>query len=117
MLESQSNHFSQTSRFFITMAAIGISVFFLREFRDLVNAFFLAQLVVLTASPVMYWLRQRNMPSWLSMLAGLVLTLSATMFIAFFVFLTVIRMIQLLPVFASGFQQFLSDPLMGLVNR
>ncbi len=109
MSTAQSNHFSQTSRFFITMAAIGISVFFLREFSDLVNAFFLAQLIVLTASPVMYWLRQRNMPPSLSILAGLVLTLSVTMFIAFFIFLSVIRMIQLLPVFVSGLEQFLGS--------
>lgn len=109
MSETRSTSFSQTSRFFITMAAIGISVFFLREFRDLFNAFFLAQLVVLTASPVMYWLRQRNMPSWLSLLVGLVLTLSVTMFIAAFIFLTVIKMIDLLPVFADALQQALAS--------
>ena len=109
MSETRVTHFSQTSRFFITMAAIGISVFFLREFRDLFNAFFLAQLVVLTASPIMYWLQKRNVPKSLSMLVGMIVTLSIMLCIALFLSITVIRMVEMLPIFADAIRQTLSS--------
>lgn len=108
MLDRQSTSFSQTARFFITLAAIGISVWFLSTYRDLFNAFFLAQLVVLTASPAMYWLRQRNMPAWLSVFVGMVMTLSVTLLIAFAIFVSAMRLIDLLPTILNNIQNFLT---------
>ena len=108
MVAKPNASFSQTARFFITLAAIGVSVWFLSSYRDLVNAIFLAQLVVLTASPAMYWLRQRNLPQWLSILVGMVLTLSITLLIAFAIFASALRVIELLPAFTDALQQFLT---------
>ncbi len=100
-----SNHFSSTLRFFIGFASIGLSIFFLHTASYYFSSFFLALIIVLATSPVMYWMKTRNFPAWMALVVGLTVAIFAVTSIALVVVLSVTRTIALLPSYAAQFQQ------------
>ncbi len=96
-----NTYFSRTLRFFIGFASIGISIAFLRAGAYYFNAFFLALIIVLTVSPLMLWMRRHRFPAALALLIGLIITLSFTALLAGVIALSVLRIGQMLPLFAT----------------
>jgi len=100
-----SNNFSSTLRFFIGFASIGLSIFFLHNASYYFNSFFLAMIIVLATSPVMYWLKGKNFPAWLALIVGLTVAIFAVTSIALIVALSITRTIALLPSYVDQIQQ------------
>ena len=102
---ASSNRFSSTLRFFIGFASIGLSIFFLHSASYYFNSFFLALLIVLATSPIMYWLKSKNFPAWLALIVGLGVAIFAIISISLVVTLSITRTVGLLPSYAGQFQQ------------
>jgi len=92
---------SFTLRFFLGFAAIAISLLFMRTGRELINATFLAYIVVIVASPLLAWLKSKRAPNWLAFL--LTLLTIAIVFIGLSVFLitALSQFVQSLPTYAE----------------
>jgi predicted PurR-regulated permease PerM len=107
---------SFTLRVFLGVASVGLALFFLREAAYLVNSLLLAWIIVVCASPLLFWLQRRKVSNWLVFL----ITLAAI--IAVFgvaVLLVVVGLRQLagaVPAYASSAEN-LKTALEGLVTR
>jgi predicted PurR-regulated permease PerM len=102
---SLSGNFSSTLRFFIGFASIGLSIFFLHNAAYYFNSFFLALLIVLATSPVMYWLKAKNFPAWLALIVGLAVAIFSVTAIALIVAMSITRTLALLPSYATQLHQ------------
>ncbi len=100
-----SQPFSQSLRFFIGFASIGLSIYFLNIAAYYVNTFFLALLIVLVTTPIMYWLEDKGVPKGLASMVGLIVAITATVFISGVIALSVVRTINMLPAYAAQFDQ------------
>jgi len=107
MPKSSDRRFSQSLRFFMGFASIGLSILFLHNAAYYVNTFALALLIVLVTTPIMYWFEEKGVPSGVALVIGLVVAISATAFIAFVIALSVVRTVNLLPFYSAQFQQSL----------
>jgi predicted PurR-regulated permease PerM len=87
----------RTIFFFITFAAVGIGVWFLHSYASLFNSFFLAIMIVMTASPMGFWLRNHGAPDWLALLLSVLVALAATVFIALVIAIASLRVLQMVP--------------------
>jgi AI-2 transport protein TqsA len=68
----QSNRFSFTLRFMIGLASFGLALAFMRQASSLINAFLLSLIIVLSASPLLYGLKNRGAPGWLAFIVTLI---------------------------------------------
>lgn len=68
---------STTLLFLVGLASLGVVVVFLYNAASMVNAFFMALLIVITVAPVMYRIQQRGAPTWVAFVATLLVLLVA----------------------------------------
>lgn len=113
---NQNKPLSFTIRVFLAFASLGLVLFFMMQARTIINALLLSYIIVLSASPLLYWMLKKNVPAWLAF----VLTLLAIILVfGFLVVLLVVafnRLVESIPTYASqlesnleGFEQFLQD--------
>jgi predicted PurR-regulated permease PerM len=57
---NKSTSFSFTLRVLIALAAAGIALMFMQRAAELINALFLAWIIVLIASPLLHWLIRKG---------------------------------------------------------
>jgi predicted PurR-regulated permease PerM len=101
-MPSISNQSTSLSfRFFVGLAGIGLSIAFIHSYAEFFNALALAVIISMTVSPLIYWLRRHGTPAGIASLIGLVVTLSATIAIAWFVMVAMARLVQVLPQYAA----------------
>lgn len=62
--------------FLVGLASLGIAVIFINTAASMINALVMALIIVLTASPVMFGLRKRGMPTWGAYIATLLVLLA-----------------------------------------
>jgi AI-2 transport protein TqsA len=101
-MPQESTALPRTVLFFITFAAIGIAVWFLNAYAALFNSFFLAVMIVMTASPIGFWLRNHGVPNWLALLLSVMAALTATALIAGVLAIAVVRMLDIVPDFVAS---------------
>jgi AI-2 transport protein TqsA len=92
-----NTYFSRSLRFFVGFASIGLSVTFVKAYAYYFNAFFLALVIVMSVSPIMFWLRKHGVPNWLALGVGMIVTLSMTALLAIVIALSVVRVSDILP--------------------
>lgn len=102
-----NTYFSRTLRFFIGFASIGLTVTFIKAYAYYFNAFFLALIIVLTVSPIMFWMRKHGFPNWLALIIALLITLAVTTLLTIVVALSVVRVGQLLPTLVGPIDGFI----------
>jgi predicted PurR-regulated permease PerM len=101
MTNNTSTSFSFTLRVLITIAAVGLALAFMQRAADIINALFLAWIIVLVASPLLHWFIRKGVPTWLSFVVTLVAILAA--FVAFSLVLVVAvdRFAETIPEYAA----------------
>ncbi len=107
---------SFTLRVLIGVASLGLALFFLREAAYLVNSLLLAWIIVICASPLLFWLQRRGVPNWLVFLITLGVILAV---LGVAVLLLVVGLQQLagaVPAYASSAEN-LKTALEGVVTR
>lgn len=88
--------------FFVTFACLGISIWFLNAYASLFNSFFLAAMIVMTASPIGFWLQNHGAPRWLALLLSMAAALIATLLIAAVLALSAVRMLEIIPIYVNN---------------
>ena len=104
-MEDRNQPFSRAVLFFFTFACVGISVWFLHSYASLFSSFFLAAMVVMTASPIGFWLEKHGAPRWLALLIAVLAALGATFIFAAVIGIAALRMLQIVPQFIDSFEQ------------
>lgn len=91
--------------FFFVFACIGIGVWFMNAYAAFFNSFFLSVLVVMTASPLGFWLQNHGVPRWLALSLSVIAALGATLFIGAVLALAAVRLLNILPQFLDALQR------------
>ena len=100
---TKNTSLSFTLRVLIAIAATGLALMFMQRAADMINALFLAWIIVLVASPLLHWLVGKGAPIWLSF--GLTLVTILAAFVAFSLVLVVAvdRFAEAIPEYAAQF--------------
>jgi predicted PurR-regulated permease PerM len=100
---TKNTSLSFTLRVLIAIAAAGLVLMFMQRAADMINAVFLAWIIVLVASPLLHWLVGKGAPIWLSF--GLTLVTILAAFVAFSLVLVVAvdRFADAIPEYAAEF--------------
>lgn len=82
------NDNSQTSfalRTLVGLAATGLVLYFMYLMSSLINNLFLAYIVAIIASPLLIWLRKKNVPDWLAFLLTLLAVAAGAFLVVAFI--------------------------------
>ena len=110
------NGLSFTLRVLLGVASVGLALFFLREAAELVNHLLLAWIVVVSASPLLFWLQRKRVPNWLAFLITLAVIIGVFGVAVLLLVVGVRQLAETVPTYASSAEN-LKAPLRDLVTR
>ena len=113
----ENNSLSFTLRVTIGVAALGVALYFVHMARGFIVPLMLAVLVVLSASPLYYWLREKKAPGWLAFALTVVAIFAVLGFLAVVLIIAVERLVELIPTYTEeidSFKEGVADFLTGL---
>ena len=97
----KSDGLSFTLRVLLGVAALGLALFFVRQTADFIVLMLLALIVVLSASPLYYWLRQKKAPGGLAFILTFLAILAVLGFLAVTLIIAAERLAELLPTYSE----------------
>ena len=100
---------SFTLRVLIAIAAAGIVLAFMRAAAEMINSLFLAWIIVLVASPLLHWLVQKRVPTWLSFILTLVAILAVFIIFILIILFALSRFSEAIPAYISEFERITSS--------
>jgi len=95
---------SFTLRAFIGMASLAIVLLFMVQAARIINALLLGYVIVLSASPILYWLMKKKVPTWLAFTITLIVILLVFVFLALLLLVAVDRLAESIPQYAAELQ-------------
>jgi AI-2 transport protein TqsA len=95
---------SFTLRAFIGMAALAIILLFMVQAARIINALLLGYVIVLSASPILYWLMKKKVPAWLAFIITLIAILLVFVFLVLLLLVAVDRLTDSIPQYAAEMQ-------------
>jgi predicted PurR-regulated permease PerM len=98
---------SFTLRVLIAIAAAGLVLTFMQTGADLINALFLAWIIVLVASPLLHWLVNKGAPLWLSFVLTLLAILAVFVAFSLLMVVAVDRFAQAIPELTTEFENLI----------
>ena len=93
----ESSHFSKTLRLIIGVAAAGLAISAVHEWRALINSVGIAAIIALLASPLQNWLRRKRLPPFVAFLITVVAVIVVASGLILFMTLAFAQLIQALP--------------------
>ncbi|RME42204.1 MAG: AI-2E family transporter, partial [Chloroflexi bacterium] len=108
---------SATFRLLLALAALGLAVVALQNWASLINAMVLGFLVVLPATPLLYWFQRKGLPNWVAYSLTVAVFVVALLGLVTFLAVTVNRLLARLPLYLDqlqGLVQTLGQQLAGL---
>ncbi|UCG24244.1 MAG: AI-2E family transporter [Chloroflexota bacterium] len=108
---------SFTLRFILGVAGLGIALIAVRQASGIIVPLLLAWIVVLSASPLFFWLREKNAPGWLAFILTFLAILAVGAFLVITLIVAVDRLFDLLPTYADeidSIKQSIADFLASL---
>jgi predicted PurR-regulated permease PerM len=106
---TQNTSLSFTIRVLIAIAATGITLMFMQRAAEIINALFLAWIIVLVASPLLHWLARKGAPVWLSFVLTLLSILAAFVVFSLVLVVAVDRFIGAVPQYAAELDAFIAS--------
>jgi len=113
---NQNKPLSFTIRVFLAFASLGLMLFFMIQARTIINAFLLAYIIVLSASPLLYWMMRKKVPAWLAFALTLLAIVLVFGFLVIILIVAFNRLVESIPTYATelqssvdGFENFLAD--------
>lgn len=106
---STSKGMSLTLRVLLGFAAAGLVLFFMHEAASMINAVVLSAIIVLSAAPLLYWLKRKGVPDWLSFTITLIAIFIVFVMLVVFLIVGVNRLLESIPIYASAFQDTLDS--------
>ena len=90
------NNLSFSLKFFLGLAAFGLTLFFMNQASEFIVQILLAWTIVLSASPLFYWLRQKKAPGWLAMVVTVLAIVSVFGFLVVVIIIASDQLTELL---------------------
>ena len=113
---NQDKPLSFTIRVFLAFASLGLVLFFMIQARTIINALFLSYIIVLSASPLLYWMMKKKVPAWLAFALTLLAIVLVFGLLVVFLIVAFNRLVVSIPTYATelqstvdGFENFLAD--------
>ena len=100
---------SFTLRVLIAIAAIGLALTFMQTGADMINALFLAWIIVLVASPLLHWLVRKGAPVWLSFVLTLLAILAAIVGLSLVMVVAVDRFVEEIPKYVTELENMVAS--------
>lgn len=98
---TQVNTPSFALRVLLGIAAAGLALFFMREASDFIVPLLLAWIIVLSASPLFFWLQSKKAPGWLAFVVTLLAILAVLGALVAVLVIAINRLFELLPTYAD----------------
>lgn len=111
------NGLSFTLRFIIGVAALGIALAVMNQAAGFIVPLLLAWIIVLSASPLFYWLRDKKAPGWLAFVVTFVAILSVGGFLIVVLIIAIDQLFELIPTYEEelqGIKDGVDNILIGL---
>jgi predicted PurR-regulated permease PerM len=93
------NGLSFTLRFVLGIAALGLALLFVNQASGFIVPVMLAWIIVLSASPLFYWLQKKKAPGWLAFIATFLAILAVGGFLVVTLIIAVDQLAELLPTY------------------
>ena len=115
-MEKPQLNLSLTLRVLLAIAALGLTLAFMRNAADMLNALILSWIIVLVASPLMRWLNSKRVPMVLSYTLTLIVILAV--FVAFVLMIVVAlnRLVEAIPTYAEAYEDLTASVQSTLVS-
>jgi predicted PurR-regulated permease PerM len=105
---------SLTLRVLFAVAALGLALAFMRVSADMLNALILAWIIVLVASPLLHWLRSKEVPTWLVFGLTLVAILAVFLTLILFMIIALNKFAEALPAYFTEYENLVASVEDGL---
>jgi len=121
-VNNQTFQLSSTVKFFVAVAAIAISMFFIRQASSMINSVVLAAIIVVSATPLLYGLKRKGLHPIVAYAITLIVILVVFVAIVLFVIVALARFIEAIPTYAAEFDSILDSfadwiESLGIVGR
>ncbi len=107
---------SFTLRFILGVAGLGIALLTVHQAAGFIVPLLLAWVIVLSASPLFYWLRKKNAPGWLAFIVTFLAIIAVGAFLVITLIVAVDQLFELLPTYTDeidAIKQSIADFLAG----
>jgi predicted PurR-regulated permease PerM len=91
------------------LASFGLILFFMVQAREMINTLLLSWIIVLSASPLLYWLKRKNAPSWLAFAITLLVIVAVFAVLIAFMVLAVNRLAVAIPEYINSLDSALES--------
>ncbi len=106
---TENSSLSFTLRVLIAIAAAGLALTFMQTAADIINAVFLAWIIVLIASPLLHSLVRKGAPVWLSFVLTLVAILAAFVAFSLVMVVAVDRFAEAIPEYSQELENMVAS--------
>lgn len=108
-MKENTLYLSSTLKFFMMVAAIAITLFFMNSVSSFINAVVLAAIIVVSVTPVLYGLQRRGLHPILAYTITLILIFVVFITIIIFVILAISQFIEAVPVYADQLENLVAS--------
>ncbi len=108
-MNNQSFQLSSTVKFFVAAAAIAVTLFFIREASAMINSIVLSAIIVVSATPLLYSLKRKGVPSVVAYAITLIVILVVFTAVVLFVITALVNFIEAVPTYATELQSILDS--------
>jgi predicted PurR-regulated permease PerM len=105
-VNTQTQPFSSTIKFFIAFAAAAITLLAINQGREMINSLILGAIVVVSFTPLMYWLRDKT-TTWLAYALTLLAILLVLVVLVVFLTVAANRFAEALPKYSAQLDDML----------
>ena len=98
--------FSLALRILLGLAAASIVLYFMHFLSNLINNLFLALMITVVASPLLYWLRKKGAPNWLAFLLTLTAVAIGVLLLVIFIANAATTLTLAIPAYIEEAQDF-----------
>jgi len=106
---NKSTTLSLTLRVLFAIAMLGLTLSFLRNSADMLNGLILAWVIVLVASPLLHWLLNKGIPTWLSFTLTLLAILVVLIIFVLLMVIAVELLVEALPDYSTQFESMMTS--------
>ncbi len=115
-MNNQTFQLSSTVKFFIAIAAIAVTMFFIKQASSMINSFVLAAIIVVSATPLLYGLKRKGVPSMVAYAITLVVILVVFIATVLFVLAALVNFIEAVPTYTVELQGIIDSVAETLVS-
>jgi predicted PurR-regulated permease PerM len=113
---TQNKELSFTLRFVIGIAAVGLALAFMHQAAEFIVQLLFAWIIVLSASPLFYWLQIKKVPGWLAMVITLIAIIAVFGSLVVVFIVASNRLAELLGTYGEEIDNFTASVTDFLVN-